>query len=270
MTYLRMGAEVLFPASSVPAGIRLRVRGPVRPAQVGLIAALGGAATFGKGVTRAWPELLGTATGRGVVNLGAVGAGPEALLGDPALLELATQATAVVLEVPGAIAVGNRFYRVHPRRNDRVVEALAPLRALFPDLDLHDVTFAGALMERLWLCDPQRAAEVVAATQTAWVASMVKLMDRLGPGVRLLWLGDQPPPAAVRLPVSGAAPALVTRAMLEALSPKGAVLVEALVASTRVAMAPVLPGQDLHDIAAQVLAADLPGCLSHGGAASTA
>ena len=256
MTFLRMGGASVLPPSCLYPGARLRVRGPVRPLPGDHIVALGGAATFGKGAVRPWPHLLEAATGRAVANLGAVGAGPEAYLRDPALLRACDLARAVVMEVPGAEGLCNPFYRVHPRRNDRVIEVHRPLRALYPELDFHEVGFARALLERLRLCDPDRLAVVTEALQAAWAARMGDLLRRISAmtPVTLLWLGNAPVADGA---VTGdkVAPPLVTRDMLEGLEQHGVERVAALVPQPSPTGAPGLPTQAVHDAAAEALAA---------------
>lgn len=256
MTFLRMGAEAPLPSACIYPGAQLPVRGPVRPLEGDYVAALGGSATFGKGVMRPWPQLLEAATGRTVVNFGAIGAGPEAYLREAALMRACAGAAAVVVQVPGAERLCNPFYRVHARRNDRVIEIRAPLRALFPEVDLHDVGFVRALLERLWRQDRARFSHVAGALQAAWVDRMGALLDRLGSAVpvTLLWLGDRSAPArAVGLPRT-AVPALVTRGMLDALRPRSAGLVEATVPPPPGLTRTGLASQGAHEAAAAALA----------------
>ncbi len=259
MTFLRMGAEVLVPNSCVYPGARLRVRSPARLPEGNYIAALGGAATFGKGVARAWPQLLEGATGCAVANLGAVGAGPEAYERDAALLAICASARAVVVEVPGAEALCNPFYRVHSRRNDRVIEVLAPLTALYPELDLHEPGFARGLLARLRSCDAARFAEVASALQAAWSLRMGALVQRISASapVTLLWLGDRPPPDGTVPPTERSAPALVTGAMLARLVSQGGRVVLAVAEGPQRAAAFGLPSQATHEAAATALARSL-------------
>ena len=58
-----------------------------------------------------------------MVNLGCLNAGPDVYLNDPEILRIASKADVTVLQVVGAANLTNRFYTVHPRRNDRFLHA---------------------------------------------------------------------------------------------------------------------------------------------------
>lgn len=177
------------------AGSRLRFRAPARSLDGSYVAALGGAETFGKGVPRPWPHLLEAMTGQQVVNFGAVGAGPEAMAHDLGLIAACRRARAVVVQLNGAGQVSNPLYRVHPRRNDRFVDASPALRALWPDIDFADYSFTGQLLDALHMRDRERFAEMAVDLRASWVERMAELLDRLSGGaspVVLLWLRNRP------------------------------------------------------------------------------
>jgi hypothetical protein len=231
-------------------GSRLVFRAPARRLSGRYVAALGGAETFGKGTGRPWPARLESATGLDVVNFGAVGAGPDAVLQDDMLLAASNAAAATILQVSGVQGLSNALYRVHPRRNDRFVRALPPLQDLYPEVDFCDYSFTRHLLGGLHRRDPVRFAHVSAVLQANWRQRMEALIDRLGRPVILLWLGDRLPEAEARL-TGGTAPLLVTRPMLDSLRPRIAALVEVANPSARVG------GQ----------VTGLPGCAAHEGAA---
>ena len=104
-------------------------RGPRKRMEGDYIAFLGGTDTYGRFVPRPFPALVEDRLGLPCVNFGWMNAGPDAFLNDEAVLAAAQGARAVVLQVPGAQNLTNRYYAVHPRRNDRFVEASAALRA---------------------------------------------------------------------------------------------------------------------------------------------
>lgn len=234
-------------------GSRLSFRAPARRLSGRYVAALGGAETFGKGTGLPWPTLLEAAAGLDVVNFGAVGAGPDAVLQDDFLLAASQGAAATVLQVPGAQALSNPFYRVHPRRNDRFVRALPPLLDLFPEVDFCDYSFTRHLLGGLHRRDPERFAIVATGLQASWRLRMEALLDRLGRPVILLWLGDRPPEAEARL-TCGSSPLLVSRPMLDSLRPRLAALVEVAIPQTRAA---TLPDCAAHEAAAQALLPEL-------------
>lgn len=231
---------------------RLVCRGPARSLQGIHVAALGGAGTFGKGVARPWPQLLEAALGQPVVNFGAVGAGVDALLADETLCLAAGRAEVAVLQLPGAGALGNPYYRVHPRRNDRVIGPTPALQALYPEVDFCEFSFARHLLGTLERRCPQRFARLAAVLQATWVERMGLLLSRIDSPVVLLWLAQGRPPAVAEAgPVL--APSLVTRPMLEALRPCAADLVEVAVPADATGPAG-LPGPSTHQAVATALA----------------
>lgn len=259
MSYLRAGPEGPGVELCSYDGSRLAFRGPARRLDGRYVAALGGAETFGKGVSRPWPALLEAAAELDVVNFGAVGAGPDAVLQDDTLIAACRSAQAVVLQLPGAQALSNPFYRVHPRRNDRFVCATPALQALYPEVDFCDYAFTRHLLGGLHRRDPARFARVAAALQGAWRTRMAELLARIGAPVVLLWLGDRPAAHETRL-TGGTAPLLVTRAMLDALRPQAAALVEVAAPPPRPAEpGAALPGCEAHEAAARALVPALVG-----------
>jgi hypothetical protein len=282
-------AGALQTSAGVVRGIRLPLRAPV-PAHVGAghVAVLGGTLTFGQGVARPYPSRLEAELGVPVINLGCRNAGVDAALGDAAVMGLAARAAAVVVQVTGAQAVSNPFYRVHPRRNDRVIAVTDALRRLYPEIDFAPFSFTGHLLRALAEADAvalcgggdkgdvhaagaSRFAAVVAGLQAAWVARMRALLRGIGPSrVTLLWVGA---PAATGAACVAAAPgwhlhepAFVTHEMIDALRPLAMRLV-----TLRPGHAAGLPGAQshLHRRLAEALAPCLrvelaPGV--HGGA----
>ncbi|WP_201157789.1 DUF6473 family protein [Rhodobaculum claviforme] len=230
-------------------GSRLRFRGPARSLDGPYVAALGGAATFGKGVARPWPHLLEGTTGHRVVNFGAVGAGPEALAHDLGVIAACRRAQAVVVQLSGAGQVTTPLYRVHPRRNDRFLEAGAELRAQWPEVDFSAFTFTGQMLDALHACDPGRFTAMAERLRTAWTARMAEVLDRLagtGRPVLLLWLRERPAHG-------GAHPALITRSAVDPLIAHSAGLVVAPPPGGRLSPA-ALPETATHVAAAAALA----------------
>lgn len=242
---------------------RLVFRGPPRALTGDYVAALGGAATFGKGVARPWPQLLEAALGLPVVNLGAVGAGPDAYLRDDTVRAACAGAALTVVQLPGVQGVANSWYRVHPRRNDRFIEATPALRALFPDIDFCEFSFVRHLLGALHRRDPVRFARLARALQAAWSERMAMLLAELPAPVVLLWLGDRPPQSEARLRL-GPSPLLVSRPMLTALAGDDVAVVE--VAAPQRSVIAGLHGPAAQEAAAAALApvvtARLPAHLS--------
>ena len=183
----------------------------------GYLVAIGGDETFARPLDQPWPALLQAGLGRPVVNLGHPHAGPDLFLGDAGLRQLIAGASGGVVQVMGAVNLSNGFYAVHPRRNDRFLSATPALRQLYPDVDFTEIHFTRHLIHTLWRRDTRRFARIAAELRQVWHMRMVALL-RLIPAPRLLlWLAEQPVPAAAPFPFG--TPALVDRLLLQSLSP---------------------------------------------------
>ena len=111
------------------------------------------------------------------VNLGCMNAGIDAFVHDPELLQLASRAEITVIQVMGAQNMSNRFYRVHPRRNDRFLTASTMMKSVFRDVDFTEYHFT-----RHMLCDVANRAEdrfsfVRSELRTAWSSRMKTVAD---------------------------------------------------------------------------------------------
>lgn len=197
-------------------GSRLWMRGPERPVPGRYVAVLGGLETFGRFVARPYPELLEETLGLRCLNLGAAHAGPDAYLADAALVAACARAEVTVIAVTGAHSLANRFYKVHPRRNDRVIRHEAALRALYPEIDFSQHSFVRHLLGDLERTSPRRFEAIRDELQQAWVARMERLCERIGGDVVLLWMGNRAPDDPTASIFDGDPP-FVTRAMLGAL-----------------------------------------------------
>lgn len=169
---------------------------------------IGGGETQGRFVLHPFPALLAGVCG-GAVNLGIAHAGAECLAGLPELAGIGVRGRCVLVQLPCAANLSNPYYRVHPRRNDRLIGPEPALRRLFPEVDFSEFTFVRALLVRLRQSSPDRFAVVVTALQGKWSEFMRGFLDRLGGDVRLLWLRGH---AAL-----GPEPAFVTEEMVRAL-----------------------------------------------------
>lgn len=193
---------------------RLFFRGPERDLGAPFVACIGGTETFGKFVDRPYPALLDQAQERAapVVNFGAVNAGVDAFVRDPALVDLLRPACASVVQVMGAQHLSNRFYSVHPRRNDRFVRASAQMRTMFGGVDLTELHFNNHLLQALQRARPRHYGYVLEELASAWVSRMMQLLRRLPRPVILLWMGQGDVPERLGLPL------YVTREMLAAVA----------------------------------------------------
>lgn len=171
---------------------RLTFRGPAKRLDGRFVACLGGTETFGKFVPAPWPERLEQALGLTCANFGVPGGGPALPLDDAALLATCEDAAAVVIQLTGAQALSNRFYKVHPRRNDRFLAATPYLREICGEVDYADFAFTGAMLSALVALDPERFAVVRSELQEVWYLRMGQLLSRLRMPVVLLRFGPEP------------------------------------------------------------------------------
>lgn len=217
---------------------RLQFRGPCPDMDQPYIAFVGGAETFAPGAERPFADLVSAQLPYPVLNLGQPGAGPDLYLGDPLMQVAVARAQAVVVAAPSACYLSNRLYRVHPRRNDRLIEGLAPLRARYPAIDLSDVTFAGHLCRVLFEADPHAFLEVMVEIKTAWVARVRTLLRLGGRRSILLWAATTPPADPLEgnyLAQMDMHPAFVDQDMMDDVSVEAGKVVEC------VTRAPLLP-----------------------------
>ncbi|MBV1895037.1 MAG: hypothetical protein KUG70_01170 [Rhodobacteraceae bacterium] len=200
---------------------KLMFRGPRRNLNDPYVAFLGGNETFGKHVQTPFAALLDDETDKNCINLGVSGAGLDAFANDPEVLNLAKNADQVVLQVLGAQSLSNRFYRVHPRRNDRFLEASPLLSAIYRDVDFTDFNFVKHMLGTLHDLSPKRFETVRDEIQQAWLSRMKLLVQTISNDVVLLWLryhkgGD----------LLGSEPLAITDAMIEQLRPSVSNVVE--------------------------------------------
>lgn len=168
---------------------------PVDPSRP-FIALLGGLQMAGEDPAQSIAELLGSAAGLEVVNLAAPHAGPDYYLSNPALLETAARAVLVVILLSGPGALTNPFYRVHSRRNDRLVATMPALRALFPEVELADIHYVRHLHQVLERTDADRHAQVARTVRNTWLLRMGEMLDHLTAPRILLSPGWPTPPSA--------------------------------------------------------------------------
>ncbi|WP_135450798.1 DUF6473 family protein [Tabrizicola caldifontis] len=168
---------------------------PVDPSRP-FIALLGGLQLAGEDPAQSFAELIGSAAGLKTVNLAAPHAGPDYYLSNPALLETAARAVLVVILLPWPGALTTPYYRVHSRRNDRVVATTPALRALFPEVELAEIHYVRHLHQVLERMDAGRHAQVARSVHNTWLLRMGEMLDRLTAPRILLSPGWPPPPSA--------------------------------------------------------------------------
>lgn len=246
---------------------RIAFRGPGRPLDGPFVALVGGSETYGKFVERPFAHLLEERIGEPVVNLGVMNAGLTLIREDPAILPIASAARLTVIQVLGAQNMSNRFYSVHPRRNDRFLGASARMKRLFPTLDFTEFHYTGHLLAALDGTGQPEFGQLLGELQDAWVARMRSILEDIGGDCVLLWMSERRP-EDVAARAWSADPHFVTRDMLEALSPNIAGIVEVVApASERTGglsgkhylpgearAAAAMPGPGYHDRVARALA----------------
>jgi hypothetical protein len=203
---------------------RLIFRGPKRKLEGDYIAVLGSTETYGKFIETPYPDLVEEQLGLPVVNLGCLNAGVDAFAYDPTVLEAANAARAVVVQVMGAQNMSNRLYTVHPRRNDRFLDASSLLKAVYREVDFTEFHFTRHMLKTLHDIDAARFEMVRDELKQAWTARMRLLLQSINRPVLLLWFADRVVPLAGA--PDHADPMFIDLEMLDAIAPASAGLLE--------------------------------------------
>ena len=151
---------------------RIAFRGPASPIDEPFVAVIGASEVRGDADAAPFTERLAALTGRTVVNFGVANAGIDVFVRDPAFAAVASRADVVVMEAMGAHNLSNRFYTVHPRRNDRFIKASKRLGALYPDVDFTNFTFTRHMLTTLRARCERRFESVMQELERAWMARM--------------------------------------------------------------------------------------------------
>lgn len=264
MTFENLGLPALdyFPCRY--GASKMLFRGPKRRLDKPYVAFLGGTETYGKFIGKPFANLVEEQVGRVCVNLGAINAGVDVYLNDPSLLEIAAGARACVVQVMGAQNMSNRFYAVHPRRNDRFLQASELMRTVFRDVDFTRFNFTRHLLRDLRNQSEERFEMVRFELKQAWLARMDQLLAKIPGPVVLVWFADHAIGSHVDDGSLGHDPLFVDREMIEALRPKVGAVVE--VAASQAALAEGTFGMVYTPMEAPA-AAELMGPLAHEEAA---
>ena len=173
---------------------KVQFRGPRCDLSGDYVACLGGTETFGKFVPDPYPALVQGRLGIAMANLGCVNAGVDVFLSEPAIADVAAGAKVTVLQILGVQNLSNRYYTVHPRRNDRFVHAAPGLKALYRDIDFTEFHFTRHLLGALARKSPERFEVVADELRMAWISRMKLLLARLSSQTLLLWVANHAPP----------------------------------------------------------------------------
>lgn len=218
MAYAFPGAGALDYSLCHYDGSRLLFRGPARSLERPYVAVLGGTESYGKFVERPYADLLQDRLGLNVVNLSCVNAGVDVYLAEEQVTKIAASAEAVVLQVTGAQNISNRFYAVHPRRNDRFLGATPLLRSMYRQVDFTEFSFNRHMLGVLQQHSRERFALIAAELRQSWLDRMKLLIGRLPQQRILLWMAETPPPIGPVLDLQRE-PLLIDAQMIAALEP---------------------------------------------------
>ncbi len=195
---------------------RLYFRGPRKSLDGDYVACIGGNETYGRFLATTFTDLMQIQLGRTCVNFGCVNAGIDAYIRDSAMMAACHDAAAVVVQVMGAQNQSNRFYTVHPRRNDRFLRPTAALVTLYPDVDFANFTFTRHMLAVLLLTSPERFELVREELQAQWMHSMQSLLAEIRGPALLLWMAEHAPDDEETIMRSD--PLFVSRNMLNEIS----------------------------------------------------
>jgi Domain of unknown function (DUF6473) len=210
---------------------RILFRGPRRPLDGRYIAFVGGTETYGRFITTPFPALVEESLGDVCVNFGMINASVDAYANEPTILAACHDASLNIVQVMGAQNMSNRFYTVHPRRNDRFLRASTVLHAIYPDVDFSDFCFTRHMLSTLYAQSPDRFEIVRMELETAWLGRMTSFLRDIGRHTFLLWFAGHLPSDGrwdSRSNPFSADPLFVTRRMIDALRPlvRGVVMVQ--------------------------------------------
>lgn len=202
---------------------RIFFRGPRRRLDQPYLAFVGGTETFGKFIDKPVPALVERELKETCVNFGCVNGGVDAFVNDATIMAACHDAKVTVVQIMGANYLSNRFYSVHPRRNDRFLRASTVMQAIYNEVDFADFTFTRHMLGSLYERSPERFDIVVQELREAWVARMKNMLSQIGPRCVLFWfskeeLSDRP--WNMRENPMQADPLFITASMIDALRPQ--------------------------------------------------
>lgn len=219
MTYDVLGAGALNYAPCRYGNSRILFRGPQRRLDAPYLAFIGGTETYGKFIKAPFPALVESKIGVNCINFGVANAGVDAFLNEGVLLDAAQGSQVNVLQVVGTQNLSNRYYTVHPRRNDRFVNASTLLTSIYPEVDFSEFHFTRHMLNTLYRTSPERFSVVRGELQEAWMARMRLLLRRMGGNTLLVWFADHAPSDAAAEeklnPEACSDPLFVTRKMID-------------------------------------------------------
>jgi len=213
---------------------KLLFRGPRKSLDKPYCAVIGGSETYGKFLEVPYPAMLEHLIQMPVVNLGCLNAGNDVYAQDAALTDICSGAEVTIIQVMGAENLSNRFYSVHPRRNDRFVKASGLLRTVFREVDYTEFHFNRHLLGSLNEISLEKFAMVRDELKEAWVACMHSLMSRIEGRVILLWLSAHSPDDTAKTDALNSDPTFVDRDMINRFSDRVSDFVEVVATQSEI------------------------------------
>lgn len=204
---------------------KMLYRGPRRSLKDDYVAFLGGTETYGRFIRTPFPALVEKVLRKPCVNFGALNAGLDLYLNDPTAMDAAQRARATVIQIMAAQNMSNRYYMVHPRRNDRFLRASTKLQDLYPEVDFTDFNFNRHMLSHLRKISEDRFETVVSELRMAWLSRMKHILTVLRQPVYLMWFAQSAPSQTPVTDVEGE-PLFIDRQMIEALRPRCAGIIE--------------------------------------------
>lgn len=265
MTYDALGPGALDYLPCRYGTSRLLFRGPKRNLTKPYCAFIGGTETYGKFIDQPFPALVEAELGMPCVNFGQANAGIDAFAHDPFVVGAAANAEVAVIQVMGAQNMTNRFYAVHPRRNDRFISTSSLLQTIYREVDFADFHYNRHMLTRLITVCPQRFSAVRQELQDAWIARMQLMLKQIGRKTILLWFADDVPQSrsddAREL---GLDPLFITAEMMDEITPHATQIVRVI--ASKKAQQQGLDGKRFGDMEALV-ADQVMGPMAHEEAA---
>ncbi|KQI71977.1 hypothetical protein AN191_11105 [Loktanella sp. 5RATIMAR09] len=169
---------------------RMLFRGPRKRLDLPYLAFIGGTETYGKFIEKPFPTLVEKAMRQTCVNFGCVNGGIDAFVNDPTVMDICAEADLTVVQVMGANYLSNRFYSVHPRRNDRFLRASTVLQAIYQEIDFSEFSFTRHMLGALHATSLERFETVVIELRAAWLARMRNMLGQIGRRTILLWFSE--------------------------------------------------------------------------------
>ena len=216
MAYERPGESPLDYQQCRYGNSKLLFRGPKKDTKETYLAFIGGTETYGKYIEHPFPALVEEQLDMPCLNFGSVNASVDAFVNDDSVLGLASKAKLTIVQATGAHNLSNRFYSVHPRRNDRFLKASTLMQTIFRDVDFTDFSFTRHMLTTLMAISPDRFEVVSQELKSAWVARMQLMLSKISGRVILLWVSEQAPEAEGKHQDLGPNPLFVDLAMIEA------------------------------------------------------